>query len=328
VSRILAIASSFLSCLVLAASQAADTAAPRADTSALDEVLITGEQPGPALWKVSSGNHDLWILGEVTPLPRKVKWRSKQFESLLAKSQEVILHNSASYSHGREGAELARAVQLPTGQKLADLVSPELLARVRIVAKIYGVDEPLDALSPSVVGTRFANTSLNLLGLRIMSFQVSVEALARKAKVRITNYSTPQWDAPFKERLQSVKDSAMSVCPLESVVQVLEDGGSGLRRLANAWAVGDIEALRRLLPEYGLFTDGNRSSACMDGIYDGRKQTGENRQKRNAPWLAEADRALRENDSTLAVVPMPELFATDGYLAGLRARGYDVVEPQ
>jgi hypothetical protein len=37
---------------------------------------------------------------------------------------------------------------------------------------------------------------------------------------------------------------------------------------------------------------------------------------------------LRENQSTLAVVPMPELFATDGYLAALRVRGYVVVEPE
>ena len=30
---------------------------------AVEEVLVTGEQPGPALWKVTSGEHVLWILG-------------------------------------------------------------------------------------------------------------------------------------------------------------------------------------------------------------------------------------------------------------------------
>lgn len=157
--------------------------------------------------------------------------------------------------------------------------------------------------------------------------QISVEKLARKANVRITRHSTPPLDIPFEERLESVRNSAVSVCPLEAVVQVLEDGGTGLRSLANAWAVGDIGALRRLVPEYGLFTDGNRSSMCLSGIFDGRQQSDENREKRNAPWVAEAERALRENVSTLAVVPMPELFATDGYLAALRARGYEVIEP-
>ena len=45
-------------------------------------------------------------------------------------------------------------------------------------------------------------------------------------------------------------------------------------------------------------------------------------------WLTEAERALRVNRSTMAVVLMSELFAPDGYLAALRARGYEVVEPQ
>ena len=49
--------------------------------------------------------------------------------------------------------------------------------------------------------------------------------------------------------------------------------------------------------------------------------------RRTEAWLSAAERVLRENKSTMAVVPMAELFAPDGYLAGLRARGYKVVEP-
>jgi hypothetical protein len=180
------------------------------------------------------------------------------------------------------------------------------------------------------VATRFANASLKILDLRVFPLQVSVAKLARKAKVRTTTYSTwnPATDIPFEERLQTVKDNAMSTCPLERIVQLLEDGGSGLRSLANAWAVGDIDSLRRLVPEYGLYSDGYRSTPCIAAAYSGRNQFDEYIGKRTASWLAEAERALRENERTLAVVPIPELLATDGYLAALRARGYDVVEPR
>ena len=44
--------------------------------------------------------------------------------------------------------------------------------------------------------------------------------------------------------------------------------------------------------------------------------------------MKEASRALQENRSTMAVVPIAELFAPDGYLAGLRANGFEVVEPE
>jgi hypothetical protein len=312
------------------AEPTSDPVPPRVDEISMEVVLVSGEQPGPALWKVSSGPHNLWILGEVAPLPRKLKWRSKQFEVLLANAQEVILHNSAHTDQGRQAAELARAVELPAQQSLRDLMSPALFARVKAVANIYGVNEPLESLSPPVVATRVANASLKSLDLRMVPVQVSVENLARKANVRITRYST--WnsatDIPFEERLQTVKDNATAVCPLERLVQVLGDGGAGVRSLANAWAVGDIDALRRLVPDYGLFTDGFRSTTCIAAAYGGQKSFDEYTAKRTNSWLTEAERALRENENTVAVVPIPELFATDGYLAALRARGYEVVEPQ
>jgi hypothetical protein len=312
--------------LLLLASMAVGST--RDSEPVMEVVLVTGEQPGPALWKVSSGEHLLWILGEVSPLPRKVKWRSKQFENLLANSQEVLLHSAAQYTEGKRAAELAHANSLPGGLTLQDVVSPELHARIEKIARIYGVTEPLENLSPAEVGNRFANASLKTLNLRVVPLQISVEALARKAKVRVTTHSTPEPDLAFDVRLQVVRDNALAVCPLELVVQLLEDGGTGLRSLANAWAVGDIRDLRRLVPEYGLFTDGYRSAACSVADPRGHQRSNEYLSKRTVAWLAEAERALRENASTLAVVPMPELFATDGYLAALRERGYAVVEPE
>jgi TraB/PrgY/gumN family len=303
-----------LALLLVTGLSVADEARTQPD---LDVVLVTGEQPGPALWRVSSGDHDLWLLGDVSPLPRKVQWRSQHFEALLANSQEVILHWGGQYVQGSQSAELARANKV-AGQPLGDTVSPEKLAHIEAVARIYGVNEPLEDLKPWAVGNRIANASLEALDLRVVILQTSVQALARKARVPTTGYSTPH--VPFEEQLSEARDSVNSLCLLERTVQLLEDGGSGLRSLANAWSVGDIDALRRLVPEYGFFT-GDRSNEC-------RKQAAEYTALRVSTWLAEAERALRENQSTLAVVPMPELFATDGYLAALRVRGYVVVEPE
>jgi hypothetical protein len=46
-----------------------------AETATLETVLVTGEQPGPGLWKISRGDHVLWILGAQYPLPKKMTWR-------------------------------------------------------------------------------------------------------------------------------------------------------------------------------------------------------------------------------------------------------------
>jgi hypothetical protein len=43
--------------------------------------------------------------------------------------------------------------------------------------------------------------------------------------------------------------------------------------------------------------------------------------------LNQAKRALKNNTRTMAVVPMSELFASDGYLVALRVAGYEIEEP-
>src|SRR5262249_39937863 len=47
---------------------------------AVDEIVVSGEQPGPGLWKVTKGDHVLWILGTLTPLPKRMTWRSGEIE--------------------------------------------------------------------------------------------------------------------------------------------------------------------------------------------------------------------------------------------------------
>jgi hypothetical protein len=95
----------------------------------------------------------------------------------------------------------------------------------------------------------------------------------------------------------------------------------------NAWSVGDIAALRQLVPVYALQPD-HHENKCTVALYGGEKRANEFVARRTEAWLSAAEKALRENQSTMAVVSMAELFAADGYLARLRARGFQVVEPK
>ena len=61
-----------------------------ADTAELPTVVVTGEQPGPGLWKVTSGDHVLWILGTLSPLPKNMHWQAREVEEAIASAQEVL----------------------------------------------------------------------------------------------------------------------------------------------------------------------------------------------------------------------------------------------
>ena len=43
----------------------------------IEEVVVVGKRPGPPLWKVTNGEHTLFILGPLEPLPKSLEWDSE-----------------------------------------------------------------------------------------------------------------------------------------------------------------------------------------------------------------------------------------------------------
>ena len=316
--------------LLLAESAIADQtgtagASPQIEDAALEVVLVVGEQPGPGLWKVTSGDHVMWILGEVSPYPRQVKWKSKKFDSLLRKSQELLIDFSGYWLADEEEIDAyRRAEQLPRGVNLKDVISPALNVRVQATAKIFGAPA-LDELYPFSASNRLVSSAMKTLDLERFSAMFAVEALGRKRRVKITYFAAPE--PAVEQRLKNWQHASNAIC-LERLVDAIEDGGNGVKRLANAWSIGDVAALRYLVPAFSFSRDGFRADECAAAMRGGEQQSRDYKEKRTQSWLLEAERALRENRSTMAVVLMSEIFASDGYLAGLRARGYEIVEPE
>ncbi len=67
---------------------AGDSATPRvADIHGpIEEVQVSGERPGPGLWKIRRGENTVYVLGTTSPLPRKMKFRSRELEKVLSEA--------------------------------------------------------------------------------------------------------------------------------------------------------------------------------------------------------------------------------------------------
>ena len=64
---------------------------PAVPAELLDEVLVTGEQPGPAMWQVKRGEHTLWIVGTLTAVAVEAELAlAQQVEDVIAKSGEIL----------------------------------------------------------------------------------------------------------------------------------------------------------------------------------------------------------------------------------------------
>jgi hypothetical protein len=315
----------FLAGIAAANESVSDPAANQIDESGLEVVLVRGGQPGPGLWKVSSGKNVMWILGEVSPFPRKVKWKATKFDKLLRQSQELLLDFSGYWRANKADIDAYKlSEQLPEGLSLKDVVSPELHTRVEKTAKVFST-VGLEELRPFSATNRLVMGAMKTMKLDGFSARFDAEDLGQRRHVKITYYDAAE--IAFVDRLKNWENDTNAVC-LERLVAAIEDGGVGVKRLANAWSTGNIDALRKLVPAYSFSRDGFRADECAAAMHGGEQKSRAYNSRRVQGWLQEAERALRDNRSTMAVVLMSELFTPDGYLAHLRARGYEVVEPQ
>src|SRR5580765_5955206 len=135
-----------------AAAQAPPPAGATAPT--LDTVLVTGEQPGPGLWKVTrrDSDHVLWILGTQAPLPKTISWRSNEVEKIIASSQEVLTDAQAELKVGFFRAVFLLPAALGAkknadGKTLKDILPPDLYARwLPLKQRYLGRDDGVERL--------------------------------------------------------------------------------------------------------------------------------------------------------------------------------------
>lgn len=320
----------------------------------LDTVLVYGEQPGPGLWKVSKGDHVMWILGSYEPLPRDMKWRSKDVEALIGKSQEVLLSGRADVRPAigmLKGLTLLpaayRAALNPNNAQLRDVVSVDAYARWEVLKRKYlGSDDRLERWRPAIAAARLRWKAIEKNGLRSGSRILDVvRGAATRNAVRVRT-------APSVSRrvdvgnVRGMLNSARNVqlpdaqCFAGSLER-LEPDIETLRARANAWATGDIAAMRTLgnvavgadecsalLTQVLTGGDIPDLAAAEKVLADMRHETKLADEEVERGWLEAAERALDRNKITFAVLPIDVLLDANGYVPKLRARGYAVEEPQ
>jgi uncharacterized protein YbaP (TraB family) len=298
-----------------------------------EEVVVSGEQPGPGLWKVTNGTHVLWVLGTLSPAPRDMTWRSKQVEAVIAQSKEVIERTSIDTNIGfftrvRLLPAVYRARKNPDGASLKQILTPELYARWTAQKLRYlGNDRGIEEWRPMFAGFQLFSKALKKSGLTDSTPVVpAVRKLAKKHNVPLRTLSVKvELDNP-KQLIRDFTETprALDIACLEATIERLETDMEPMKQRAKAWAVGDVDELKRIgFPR--------QRTACQDALMSAPALQDEFNDVKNRvinEWVTAAERALAKNDVSLAVLPVEEIFAPDGRLAKLAEKGYAVEWPQ
>ncbi|MDO1529968.1 TraB/GumN family protein [Fulvimonas sp. R45] len=323
--------------LALAGLQAAAQTVPTPAASAardLPAVVVSGELPGPGLWKVSKDGHVLWILGTLAPLPKKMAWSARQVTAVELASQAVLRPPGIAL-HAKLGffgtlLLLPRLIGIrddPGGRRLAQVLPPPLYARWQTLkAQYLGRDRGVEKYRPIFAGLKLYQAAIKRAGLDDRDVaRKRVEKLARQHDIPLVKTDYVVAIADPKAALKSFRHGSMDdLACFGQMLDRVEYGVPNMQARANAWATGDIDTLARLPRDHA----GQACADALSGAAFARQQGLDDLPEKLArSWMAAAVQALAQHRSTLALLPMRDLLAPDGYLARLRAGGYTVESP-
>lgn len=320
--------------LFMSTSVAAAESPPPAPAALLETVVVSGVQPGPGLWKVSKDGHVLWILGTLSPLPRRMEWESDEVERVIAGAQRVLLSPTAAVDikGGAFGGllllpNLLKARNNPDKQTLAEVLPADVYARWQpLKLKYIGRGDAVEKRRPIFAAQTLYEEAIKDAGLRLSTgVGDKVEKFAKKHDVPVerptVNFRLAEPRAALREFSQSDLDDLDC---LRKTVERLETDLPAMQLRANAWSVGDIEALRAL-----PFVDQNL--ACQEAMLNNSAMQehgmGDIKERVETAWLTAAENTLRDNAVSFAVLPIRAILDDNGLVATLRARGYAIEAP-
>lgn len=314
-------------------AQSATTEGPAEEIS--EEIVVVGRMPGPPLWKISNGEHVMWIFPYIGVIPKDMEWESGRVEKLIAEAQEYLPKPDGG--HGitvslnpvnlvRLASLFNKNTHLPEGQTFADVLPAPLYKRfISLKARYFPKNDKIEKLVPHHAGDTIRDAIFDheKLSSRFVITTEIDKFVKRNRTIRITRTSHMVTDTvKFKElkEIEEREEAAFSielqVACMEKQIAYLENEVPLLKDRANAWAQG--------------YTDDLLVSAQVRDDFDPcasaefRDDKVEIETIRQKQWLAAAEAALTTNDRTFAVLGINDIVDQNGLVAQLQAKGYTV----
>lgn len=287
--------------------------------SAVEEILVTGEHPGPGLWKISKGSHTMHILGTHAPLPAQLVWQSKEVESAIAQSHTILGAYAVVLRVERSDALNAR------GKRLRQVLPQRAYAKWRALAKRH-IKNPDQAerLLPAEAALLLQSEAYEQNGLTYTDdVWRTIHLIASKHRVPIWP-QTYEFDPPANASDRRSTSGKSGVNYLIETMDRLDVDIREARARANAWAVGDVAALKVLAESDASYANSLAYSwpFLKEGEVRSLRTQAENK------LLAAIERAVNQNETTFAALPIHLLLGKNGFIEKLRALGYRIEEPR
>ena len=283
------------------------------------EAVEVRERPGPAVWHLTRGNSEVWLLGLAGALPKDLDWNKQYLSELLDGARAILMPPKADIALTdiawfliRHGGELS----LPRGQSLEDGLPEDLRARFIVARDRVGGDASDYRTDIAIrAAMRLQQDLREKLDFSFREPRTTIENLAYRK--RIKNDPVTRFEA-----MDAIRE-VLTLTPQQQrscLAQAVEDVNWALGhadRSARAWAVGDIRTVKANYSEWRLGTCIMAAVQKFSDI-DGRNVS---------EYVSAIDAALDKPGKTIVVINMGPLLRKNGVLERLTAKHITIEAP-
>jgi len=261
----------------------------------------------PAMWKVGDADTTVYLFGTVHVLPPDLKWRTAAIDKAMNEAKAVYFETDIDPDPRELLPFIQQLGMYGPSDRLSDHLKPEDRAMLAKVAGELGTPMPmLDTMRPWLAGVTLSEQMITKAGYDVNS------GVERKLE--------PDAKAAGKEirKLETVTDQLRVFADLPEEVQIrflveglkeIETESAILDDMVNAWAVGDIAKLDKIMIQDDL--------AETPEIYEALLVN------RNKNWVVKLDELIRTEPGTFFVaVGAAHLIGKDGVPTRLEPLGY------
>ena len=292
----------------------------------VEEIKVKGEMSGPPIWKITKDKHALWILGYPEWVLDDNLWQSDFVEDVMTHSNEWITFTGARYTTlnplkmAQALRKFRRMQRIPERGTLDSVLSTDAYQLFSGVKLRYAPKrDNLERLRPSFASKELFESAAESAGLVKGSRTIhrAMKQRARKHRVTEIKGSISLNDLTVLDSMAETLPNAEQIC-LQSRLHGLDRRIETISNLAAAWVEGDLSLIR-------TFSDDVIEESCDPrSLVSQPEALMQLASSFQAIWDNNVDRALRENASTFAILPLDALLYDDGPLLKFQERGYEI----
>jgi hypothetical protein len=293
-------------------------AQPAEDWSQIETVEVKA-QPGPAVWHLTRGSSEVWILGTVGPMPSDLAWNRQYLSDLVDGARAILMPPRASIGL-LEGAWFlitnGSKLSLPRGQTLEAGLPEALRRRFAATRTAIGRDEDrYKTDTPIRAAIRLQTDFQDKTKIYGWEPNATLRDLSRSKHVPIGAIARYEVVDAFKEVL-NLNLAQQQAC-LGQAVEDVDRLSAHAAAAAHAWAVGDIKTVEANYAESRLY----------DCVIAAVQHVADLNERNVADTVAAIDAALNKPGKTIVVVQIGPLLRRNGVLQRLQAMHLPIEGP-